>query len=90
MKVSEFLKDSHDPRGSLGLDVDHDVATAIAGQIRQILHLDLEEADIATAAYIYNSELATKQEEFIAAWEFLNPGERRAWREFVRLGKYVD
>lgn len=87
MKVSEFLRDSHDPRGNLGVGVDHDVATAIAGQIRQILNLDLEEADIATAAYIYNSELATKQEEFIAAWEFLNPGERRAWREFVRLGK---
>lgn len=87
MKVSEFLKDSHDPRGSLGVNVDHDVATQIAGQMRQILNLDLEETDIATAAYAYNVELATKQEEFIAAWEFLNAGERRAWREYVRLGK---
>lgn len=87
MKVSEFIKDSHDPRGNLGVDVDPDVAMGIAGQIRQILNLDLEEADIATAAHIYNLELGAKQDEFVAAWEFLNAGERRAWREFVRLGK---
>ena len=85
MKVSEYLKDSHDPRGDLGATVDHDTATAIAGQIRQIMARDLEEVDIGLEAFLYNNTLDADQ--FIAAWEFLNPGERRAWKAFVTIGK---
>lgn len=85
MKVSEFLKDSHDPRGNLGVSVDFDVATQIAGEMRQIMNRDLEEIDIGLEAHLYNAK--QDQEELIAAWEHLNAGERRIWREFVRIGK---
>jgi hypothetical protein len=85
MKVAEFLKDSHDPRGNLGVSVDFDVATRIAGEMRQIMNRDLEEIDIGLEAHLYNG--GVDQEEMIAAWEHLNAGERRAWREFVRIGK---
>lgn len=85
MKVSEFLKDSHDPRGDLGRSVDIDLALKLAGEMRQILNMDLEEIDLGLKAYLFNASVDT--EEMIAAWEHLNAGERRAWREFVRLGK---
>lgn len=85
MKVSEYLKDSHDPRGNLGVSVDIDIALRIAGEMRQILNMDLEEIDIGLKAYLFNAQV--EQEELIAAWEHLNAGERRAWREYVRIGK---
>ena len=85
MKVNEFLKDQVELRGDSGYSVDPDEALKVAGEMRQILNLDLEEVDIACAAYLFNNELDS--EVLIAAWEYLNAGERRAWREYVRRGK---
>lgn len=85
MKVSEFLKDSHTPQGDLGRSVDIDLALKLAGEMRQILNMDLEEIDIGVKAYLFNASVDT--EEMIAAWEHLNAGERRAWKEYVRIGK---
>lgn len=84
-KVSDMIGDYCDPRGNSGFAVDHDIAARIAGDMRQIMCMDLDEIDIGLKAYLFNIEI--EQEEMIAAWELLNPGERRAWREFVRLGK---
>ena len=53
-----------------------------------ILNEDLFEEDIAFNCYCFNNII--DGEEMIAAWEYLNPGERRAWREFVRIGKERD
>lgn len=85
MKVNEFLKNQAEPRGDSGYSVDPDEALKVSGEMRQILNLDLEEVDIACAAYLFNNELDS--EVLIAAWEHLNAGERRAWREYVRRGK---
>lgn len=84
-KVSDMIGDYAEPRGNLGYSVDHDIAARIAGEMRQIMNMDLEEIAIGLKAYLFNTQVET--EEMIAAWELLNPGERRAWREFVRIGK---
>ncbi len=84
-KVSDMVGDYAEPRGDAGYSVDHDVAIRVAGEIRQILNMDLEEIDIALKAYLFNRSVDS--EELIAAWDHLNAGERRAWREFVRIGK---
>jgi hypothetical protein len=84
-KVSDMIGDAAEPRGNLGYAVDHDTATRIASDMRAIMDADRDELLIAAAAYTYN--IQCDHEELIAAWEFLNPRERRAWREFVRLGK---
>jgi hypothetical protein len=84
-KVSDMIGDFAEPRGDSGYSVDHDIAIRIAGEMRQILNMDLEEIDIAFKAYLFNRTIDS--EEMIAAWSHLNAGERRAWREFVRIGK---
>lgn len=87
-KVTDMIGDYAEPRGSLGYSVDYITAAKIANEMRVIMNMDLEESDIAVQVCIYNQELNTKgADEFIAAWELLNAGERRAWREFVRIGK---
>lgn len=84
-KVSDMIGDYADPRGDSGRSVDTDIAIKVAGEMRQILNLDLEEVDIALKAYLFNC--GVDSEELIAAWDHLNAGERRAWREFVRMGR---
>lgn len=86
-KVSDMIGDFAEPRGTAGYSVDYDIAISAAENIRATLKMDAEEHDISVAAFTLNQRLNEDQELFIAAWELLNPGERRAWREYVRLGK---
>lgn len=87
MKVSEYLKDFHDPRGDTGALVDPQVSDRIAGEIRRIISMDLDELDIATAVQIYNASL--DQEEFVAAWGLLHSAERACWKNFVNYDEYL-
>lgn len=80
-----MIGDYAEPRGDLGYSVDHETASQLASDIRTIMNADRDESLIAAAAYSYNRQC--DNEELIAAWELLNAGERRAWREFVRIGK---
>jgi len=82
-----MLGDYAEPRGNAGYSVDHDVAMKIATHMREIMAYDLDETDVATFVQIYNFELDT--EEFIAAWELLNAGERAAWRRFVNYEEWL-
>lgn len=84
-KVADMIGDYAEPRGDAGYSVDHDDAVRLAENMRAVMNADREEALIAAAAWTLN--LQCDQDELIAAWEFLNAGERRAWREFVRLGR---
>lgn len=84
-KVAEMIGDAAQPRGTLGFAVDHDTAMQLVRDIRSIMTADREESQVAAAAYLYNGQC--DHDELIAAWELLNPGERRAWREFCRLGR---
>lgn len=84
-KVSDMIGDYAEPRGDLGYSVDHDTASRLASDIRAIMNADRDESLIGAAAYLYNSQC--DHEELIAAWDLLNAGERRAWREFVRIGR---
>lgn len=86
-KVSDMIGDYSEPRGDLGYSVDHDIAIRIVGEMRRIMALDLEEADVATAVQVYNAEVDA--EEMIAAWEHLNAGERASWRNFVNHDEYL-
>ena len=86
-KVTDMIGDYAEPRGDLGYSVDPDIAQSAAEDMRAILKMDAEEQEIAVAAFELNRRLNADQELFIAAWELLNPGERRGWREYVRLGK---
>lgn len=87
-KVSDMIGDYAEPRGDLGYSVDHDIATRIAGEMRQILNQDLDEADIATAVQVFNRLIDA--EEMIAAWAHLNAGERASWRNFVNYDEYLQ
>jgi hypothetical protein len=87
MKVSEYLKDYADPRGS-AVSHDIDAAILVAAQMRGILNQDLEEIDIAQAVFGFNN--AIDNDEMMAAWDHLNAGERRAWREYYERGKYAN
>jgi hypothetical protein len=86
-KVRDMIGDYAEPRGDSGYSVDTDVALRIAGEMRQILNLDLDEIDISLEVQIYNR--SADSEELIAAWEHLNAGERRAWRQFVNYDEFV-
>ncbi|HXN96009.1 MAG TPA: hypothetical protein VN879_16005 [Candidatus Acidoferrales bacterium] len=87
-KVTDMIGDYADPRGDSGRSVDEERAIQLAGEMRQILNRDLEEVDIALEAYLYNCQV--DQDEMIAAWDHLNAMERRAWREYVRIGKNAN
>lgn len=80
-----MIGDYAPPAGDSGRGVDTDVAINLACQIRAVMNADRDEFLIAAAAYLLNSQC--DQDELIAAWEHLNAGERRAWREFVRMGR---
>lgn len=84
-KVSDMIGDYAEPRGDLGYSVDHEIAQRLADGMRKVMNADREERLISAAAHLFNSQC--DHEELIAAWGLLNAGERRAWREFVRLGK---
>lgn len=85
VKVADMIGDYAEPRGDAGYSVDHDIATKLASDIRAIMNADRDESLIAAAAFSYNCQC--DNDELIAAWSHLNAGERRAWREYVRLGK---
>jgi glycogen synthase len=86
-KVAEMIGDHAQPRGNSGYAVDQEHADKLAQEMRRILNLDLEETDIATQVQIYNAEM--DQEEQIAAWEYLNAGERATWRRFVGYEEWL-
>ena len=87
-KVSEMIGDFAHPAGEAGRSVPLEIAEECAAEIRQMINRDLEEPQIALNCYLYNCQV--DQEEIIAAWDYLNAGERRAYKEYVRLGKYED
>jgi hypothetical protein len=90
-KVTDMIGDAAQPRGELGYAVPDHIAQRICGEMRRIMNQDLEECDIAMDAHLFNLECCRHDaEELIAAWEFLNPGERRAWRAFVEMGKRAN
>ena len=86
MKVSDYLRDYVDPRGPVS-EVDHEIAVQCAGHMRQIMNRDLEEVDIATEAELF--AIGTDSEVMMAAWDHLNPGERAAWKKFVRYEEWL-
>jgi hypothetical protein len=83
-----MIGDFAEPRGDSGYSVDTDVALRIAGEMRQILNRDLEEIDISLEVTLYNCQIDA--EEMIAAWEFLNSGERRAWTQYLRYEEFLE
>lgn len=82
-KVTEMLGDHYLPVGS-----DREVALKIAGEMRQILNRDLEEIDIALEATLY--EALIDREDMLAAWGYLNAGERRAWKNFLDYESFLE
>jgi hypothetical protein len=86
-KVSDMLGHFAEPRGNSGYSVEHEDAVRIVIEMRRIMGMDLDELDVATAAQIYNGSV--DGEEMIAAWELLNAGERRAWRNFVEYEEFL-
>lgn len=87
-KVAQMIGDFAPAAGEAGRGIDHEVASRLAGEMRQILNRDLEEADIALEVYLYH--LTLDQDEYIAAWEHLNAMERRGWRIYCGMGKIRD
>lgn len=79
MKVSDLL--NREPQDDLGLTVNYTHAPRIAGEIRRILNLDLDEVDIATQVEIYDSSLTN--EDRLAASLLLKPAERSSWQMFL-------
>ena len=86
VQVTDMLKDTADPRGTMGYSVDQEKAQDLAETMRRLLNSDMEEWELAIKIYFENIELNQDQEMLIAAWEYLNAGERRAWKLFVEAG----
>lgn len=84
-KVADMIKGYGDPRGNLGYsDIGHGIK--VAGEMRRILNLDLDEVDIATQIEIYHSTLSN--EDLLAASLHLNAGERSSWRMFLNYDEW--
>ena len=77
-KVHDMIGDYAAPHGDMGMSVDHETATRIAGEIRERLRA------ACAVAVAYDAEC--DHDGLIAAWEHLNAGERRAWKELVSCG----
>jgi hypothetical protein len=82
-KVSELKGDSYLPEG-----MSRGVALKMAGEMRQILNRDLEESDIALEVTLY--EVTMTNEEKLAAWGYLDAGERRAWKNFLDYETFLE
>lgn len=81
-KVCEILGDLYLPA-----DISREVATRIAGEMRQILNRDLEEIDIALEVTLYKCQ--TDPNEMLAAWGYLDAPERRAWKNFLDYEQFL-
>lgn len=79
MKVSDILADYSDPLCGISLDV----AERVAGEIRRLICLDLDECDIAVQVQIYNAEVC--KDELQAAWWLLRDESRvrTAWKKYL-------
>ena len=88
-KVSDILKNAHDPRGGTYLGVPHETAMTICQRVRGVLALDINEEDLSRHIFEFNAELNRlyHSDELIAAWSFLNAPERRAWKQYCAQGR---
>ena len=82
-----MIGDFAHPAGESGRAVDQEVAIIIADRMRLILNLDLDELYIAFTVQGFNNTI--EQDDLIAAWEHLNAGERRAWRNYVAYDEFL-
>src|SRR5271156_433499 len=90
MKTTDLIGDFAAPQGDMGREVPWEVANRFATIMRGIINEDLDEKDIAQAVYDFNSYLNLEfQEEFCAAWELLNAGERATWKRFVDYERWL-
>jgi hypothetical protein len=81
--VTEIKGDMYLPAGQ-----SREVALRIAGEMRQILNRDLEEIDIALEVTLYDCQV--DREEMLAAWGYLDAGERRAWKNFLDYETFLE
>jgi hypothetical protein len=86
MKVAELLSRlPHDARGDLGYSIHPAQAQAKAAQMRSLLNADMWEEDKIEAIRKCHARLSNEWQA--AVWDFLNASERRAWKEYLILGK---
>jgi hypothetical protein len=90
VKVTDMIGDYAHPAGDAGRDVDQVEAMSLANNLRGLLNADLDEDTIAMFVYDRTFVLNEDQDLFIAAWEFLNAGERRAWKIYFDNGKKLS
>lgn len=77
-KTSDMIGDFAHPAGKAGRGVDMDRILALATEMRDLLEA------------IYRWNCVVDQEELVAAWEYLNAGERAAWHKVCEArGRYV-
>jgi hypothetical protein len=86
-KVSDMLRGIDDPMGTIGYIEDQAKAADLAETMRRLLRSDMEEWELAIKIHEENKFLNEDQDLFIAAWRYLNAGERRAWKLFVEAGR---
>jgi hypothetical protein len=70
-KVSDMIGDFAHPAGEGGRDVAQDLAESVAGEMRELLDV------------IYKFNCVCDPDVMIAAWDYLNAGERAAWARVV-------
>ena len=87
MKVQDLIGNYTDPRGEAGRDVPTELAEAMASDMRLLLESDLDEVSMSHQVRIYSRNM--DQDLFVAAWEFLNAMERRAWRAYVSYEEWL-
>lgn len=87
MRVSEYLKDYADPRGDIS-DVAPGDAERVAKELRDLLsNEELWEEQRCEQIATKDIELSANQSLMIAAFGVLHAWERRAWREYVAMGR---
>ena len=64
-----------------------EAAIDTAHRMRVLLRSDLDEFELADRVCAMNDELNADTELMQAAWQVLNGGERRAWKQFLTLRK---
>ena len=86
-RVSEMIGDYAHPAGEVGRDVDQAHARLIADCMRDVLNKDLPEEAIAVLVHGFCAKLST--DLYVAAWDFLNAGERRAWKAYTNYEEWL-
>jgi hypothetical protein len=86
-KVKEMLGDTAVPAGEVGRDIDQEQAMGVANGMRMLLLADLPEEAIARGVHVFSAELDS--DLYVAAWEFLNAGERRAWKAYMNYEEWL-